>query len=227
MFIFSDFSIPDSSDFLKTLIPEELTDRSLKLSSLQLLENLKGFRIASLNIASLTKYIDQLRGYLVNKPVDIFCINESRLDSTVSDDAVRLLGYSIIRRDRFRTGGGVEIYVRDVLNVREWSSLVPNAMEAICIEVTKTKAKPILITSIYRPPDSKIVYMYMLEDYFNKLDNESKELIVLGDLNCDLSVEKLDNNSQRLTDLFNVNQMAQLITEPTRITKNHESLIRI
>ena len=71
--------------------------------------------------------------------------SESRLDGTVSDEAVCLPGYSIIRRGGFRTGGGVAIYAGDVLNVRERSSLVPKAMEAICIEVIKAKA----ITSIY------------------------------------------------------------------------------
>lgn len=91
----------------------------------------------------------------------------------------------------------------------------------------KPNAKPVIITLIYRPPDSKIEFMDILNEYLTKLDTLDKELIVLGDLNCDLSQEKLDCHSKRLVDLFNVNQLTQIIMEPTRITKDHESLVDI
>ena len=68
-------------------------------------------------------------------------------------------------------------------------------MEAVCIEVTKPKAKPILFTSIYRPPNSKIEFMDELENYLHKLDYEGKELIVSGDLNCDaIHTSELDRS---------------------------------
>ena len=146
-------------------------------SNLYLLESLKGFRIASLNVASIPKYIDQLRVYMVNKPIDILCINESRLDETITNDAVGIAGYSLFRNDRYRLGGGVAVYVRNVLNVNERSSLVPLSLEAICVEVFKPKTKPILLTAIYRPPDSKIEYTDTLENYLSQLDRECSELI--------------------------------------------------
>ena len=59
------------------------------------LENLKGFRIAHLNITSIPKYIDQLRSYLVNKPVDILSINETRLDDSIDNAEVHIQGYNL------------------------------------------------------------------------------------------------------------------------------------
>ena len=53
------------------------------------------------------------------------------------------------RKDRNRLGGGVAIYARDALNVKNMSQLVPISIEAVCVEVTKPKMKPFLITSIY------------------------------------------------------------------------------
>ena len=68
------------------------------------LENLKVFRIAHLNITSLPKYIDQLRLYLINKPVDILGINETRLDDSIDNAEVHIQGYNLHRKDRNRLG---------------------------------------------------------------------------------------------------------------------------
>ena len=77
------------------------------------LDTLKGFRIAHLNITSIPKYIDQLRIYLANKPLDILTINETRLDEAISNAEVNIQGYNLWRKDRCRYGGGVTIYTRD------------------------------------------------------------------------------------------------------------------
>ena len=38
----------------------------------------RGFKMASLNVTSLTKHIDELRILLASNPLDIVSINESR-----------------------------------------------------------------------------------------------------------------------------------------------------
>ena len=50
-----------------------------------------GFKLASLNIASLPKHIDELRVLLSDNPLGILSINETRLDVSVSDDEVTFL----------------------------------------------------------------------------------------------------------------------------------------
>ena len=191
------------------------------------LDTLKGFRIAHLNITSLPKYIDQLRTYLVNKPVDIFTINETRLDESINDVEVNIEGYNLYRRDRCRHGGGVAIYTRDVLNVREMSPFVPENIEAVCLEIIKPKSKPILLTTVYRPPSPNASFMDDLENYFHILDEQDKELILTGDLNCDLSLPVLQSHSRRLMDILELFQMNQVITAATRITGNTDSLLDI
>ena len=123
------------------------------------LDTLKGFRIAHLNITSIPKYIEQLRLYLSNKPVDVFTINETRLDESISNVEVNIQGYNLWRKDKCKYGGGVAIYTRDILNVREMSSFVPENTEAVCLEIIKPKTQPILITTVYRPPSSNIIFM--------------------------------------------------------------------
>ena len=60
-------------------------------------------------------------------------------------------------------------------------------VEAICIEVMQAKSKPILIASVYRPPISALVDVFdKIEILMQNLDQEHKQIIILGDFNCDL-----------------------------------------
>ena len=68
---------------------------------------LKGFKIGHLNIASLTKHIEELRIFIHENSFEILCINESRLDNSIYDTEVEIDGYEIVRKDRNRNGGGV------------------------------------------------------------------------------------------------------------------------
>lgn len=102
-----------------------------------LLPKARGFKMASLNIASLVLHIDELRITLNDQCLDVLCLNETRLDSTISDNQIHIDGYSIIRRDRNRTGGGVCIYVRSNLNYIVRHDLPTDAYEILSIDITK------------------------------------------------------------------------------------------
>ena len=191
------------------------------------LDTLKGFRIAHLNITSIPKYIDQLRIYLVNKPLDILTVNETRLDESISDKEVNIQGYNLWRKDRCRFCGGVAIYTRDILNVREMSQFVPENIESVCLEIIKPKTKPFLLTTVHRPPSSNANFMDEMENYFHTLDEQDKELILTGDLNCDLSLLVLQSHSRQLLDILELFQMKQVIADTTRITSNTALLLDI
>ena len=55
---------------------------------------------------------------MINKPVDILSINETRLDSTVSNDEITIPNYALFRKDRL-FGGGVAVYIRAFLTLTE------------------------------------------------------------------------------------------------------------
>ena len=54
----------------------------------------RGFKIASINLASLYKHIDQLRIYMLSKKVDI---NETRLDGSIQNGEVSISGYNVLK----------------------------------------------------------------------------------------------------------------------------------
>ena len=80
--------------------------------------NSRGFKMALLNIASLPKHVEELRISKLFSNLDLFALNETRLDNTISDGLVNISGYDIVRKDRSRRGGGVCIYLRTSINYK-------------------------------------------------------------------------------------------------------------
>ena len=60
-----------------------------------------------------------------SQTLDLLALSETRLDNTFTDSAVSIDGYTLIRRDRCRGGGGgVAMYVRNVIDFQIRSDLV-------------------------------------------------------------------------------------------------------
>ena len=66
----------------------------------------------------------------------------------------------------------------------------------------------------------------MIESFIDKLDSEGKEIIVVGDLNCNM-LDSLNSASKKLNDFLNVYQLSQLIVKPTRVTQTTSSLLDV
>ena len=69
--------------------------------------NARGFKMTLLNIVSLPNHVDELRISKLFLHFDLLALNETRLDSSISDGLVKIRGYDIVRNDRSRRGGGV------------------------------------------------------------------------------------------------------------------------
>ena len=74
---------------------------------------IKGLKVCFLNIRGLFKHLDELRLFSDEHSPHLICLNETKLDSDVADNELRLEGFhEIFRKDRDKNGGGVAIYVR-------------------------------------------------------------------------------------------------------------------
>ncbi len=67
----------------------------------------------------------------------------------------------------------------------------------------------------------------MFEEFLQKAEAEHKELIILGDLNCDLYTNTASSSTMKLIELLDVYQLIQLIKKPTRVTANTRTLIDV
>ena len=166
--------------------------------------------------------------------IDILAINETKLDSFVSDEEVRLPGFEIVRGDRLingRIGGGVCIYLRNNLNFRRRDNLLTNIhLECIIVEVTNPQSSPYLICTWYRPPGSPSEAYNAFEELIKRLDAEDKEIYLLGDLNSDLlpdDPQDYNREATRLTNILDTYGLSQLIKEPTHFTPTSQSLVDV
>ena len=197
----------------------------------------KGVVVATLNVNSLLLHIDEIRLIVKELGIHILAINETKLDVNIADELVGIEGYSIKRCDRNRNGGGVAIYIKD--NLFDKCSLrndVPvSSLEAVCVECKPVRSAPFIVFAWYRPPDESVDIFRQLEETLQFLDNENKELILLGDTNCDLlanysreepeSTNGLPAHSKRLVETYDLFGFQQLINKATRVTLTSKTLI--
>ena len=189
-----------------------------------LLPTKRGFKMASLNITSLTKHIDELRILLANYPLDVISINETRLDQGILNSEIYIPGYKIVRRDRNRNGGGVCFYIKTAINYFVCTDLNINNLENLCLEIRKPNSKLFVIVVCYRPPNSPNAVFSSLENHIGCLDSENVKSYLMGDMNCNMAL-MFDTNSHLLSDITDLYGLHQLIDEPTCITDTTSTLI--
>ena len=168
--VLKDSDVTDNCDVINRNNVAFVTDKTNvhgfrpNVVSLNRIKSKKGIKILNLNVASLYSKIDEIRDIVVLSNAHVLSINESLLDSTISDEEVELPGLCIFRNDRNRHGGGVALYVHQSLSpVR--IDIIDNDLESVWVYVA-SHGKKYIFGSIYRPPSSLIIgknWLYNLE----------------------------------------------------------------
>ena len=126
-------------------------------------------------------------------------LNETRLDSSISDELLTIDGYDIIRADRNRNGGGVCIYIRCHVKYEEHLDLIPTGLEAVCVEIKQANSRYFIISSICRPPSAPVEMFSKIEKLIDLVDNKNKEVYILGDLKIVVCSNQLCSLPESLT----------------------------
>ena len=131
--------------------------------------------------------IDEIRYILINFPLEVLAINESKLDGTISDTEVYIPGYIIIRKDRSRSGGGAALYIRENVSYTNRIDVVPDTFEMICLEINLPHSRSFLVSTWYRPLNAEMQLFDEYEKFLQRCDIEHKQLILdlTGDINSD------------------------------------------
>ena len=72
----------------------------------------KGLHFLHINVNSLLPKIEEVRFIAKNSKATVIGITETKLDGTIFDAELYIKGYSIVRCDRDRKGGGVVFYIK-------------------------------------------------------------------------------------------------------------------
>lgn len=152
----------------------------------------------------------------------MLCLNETWLNCSWRDAEMVIDGYSFGRNDRKgdRRGGGTAIYYKSNFIACPRADLCSSELETTWLDITLPNKHKILISSLYRPPNVDIKdFTSILETLCDNVCNETKEILVLGDLNCDLAAKKPSSETRALCRLFDIYQFKQLIHDHTRIAE--------
>ena len=191
----------------------------------------RGLKCIHQNIRSLSGKVDELCIVINDSKsgIHIIAITETWLDEKIEDAEVDIPGYKIYRKDCDADGGGVAVYVRIDLSVIRREDLEDPNLEGLWLEITLPKSRGFLLGLYYRPPDSSDYldgdFMACFTDVAELASSEGKEILLVGDFNCDFSAKRLTSGCKQLKSLFRTLSVTQLIDSPTRITKDTSTLL--
>lgn len=184
-----------------------------------------GLCIAHLNIWGLGSKIDQIRILLQERHFDVLGLSETFLTVNVPSSFIHIDGYTLYRKDRESHGGGIAVYVKSDL-AHEFCSSINDILdiEALWLKIIRPHAKPVFLCTMYRPPSAKTDYFEKMLNTFESVMDVNHELLIIGDLNFNYVLDETlsSNPAHYIETLLNCKQ---LITEPTRVTKNTSTLI--
>ena len=157
----------------------------------------------------------------------ILCLTETWLDPSHGPQAYLPTGYSIIRKDRStefkqkymkNNGGGVAILIKNGLKFRKLKNHI-EPEESIWIEV-KAKA-PFILGVVYRSEYCDLLIETEnetpLEKQLNEMLQINRNLMIIGDLNCDTALKSEQKSTSKLLEVLEGLSLTQLINKPTRI----------
>ena len=141
----------------------------------------RGLHFLHLNINSLLPKIDELRHIARLTNAYVIGISESKLDDSVLTSEIQINEYDLIRCDRNRHEGGVACYIKNDLSYNV-KSYFPKDIENIFFELLLPNTKPIVVVTIYRPPNQ----MEIFNEHLSKVDTNNVQTHILGDFSINL-----------------------------------------
>lgn len=197
-----------------------------------LIRSRKQLKVFHLNTQSLKmrEHFHEVSDYILENDYDIVTISETWFNTSVTNASVAIQGYKLHRLDRLRKScGGVCAYIRNHLKaekIKDLTSITESGFHQLWLKIQHKQLRTFIVCVAYRPPDSSILCFDtdLMATYTQALSFD-KEIILLGDLNCDLMT---DNPKAAALHSFceSVNS-TQLIKDPTRVTRTSSTLVDV
>jgi hypothetical protein len=204
----------------------------LKICHLNVNSLLAGVR-TDRHVPSQCSKLDEIYdSFVIQHEYDVLALTETWLDGSIQDDMIELENYTLYRKDRHRHGGGVMFYINQSIPSFVCTD-INFASEILCVDI-RLLSKKLLLSVCYRPPGQRApdieLFLDDLQSLFDySIDNAYDTLLILGDFNDRCLQWNDDHNLSelraRLRDLTSMNNLYQMITEPTHYTDHSAYLL--
>ncbi|XP_048586215.1 uncharacterized protein LOC116614508 [Nematostella vectensis] len=171
---------------------------------------------------------ERVQDLAYSENADIVFINETWLNSSISNEEVFHSGYTIYRRDRNdREGGGVLIAAKSdsFKAIKEWKPDMTlfQDLEVVSAELTTSCNRKVLFSSFYWPDPDSDPYVW-LEKFNNYLDyacDSFDTMLISGDFNMSKfswasEEQSLGARELSFTEILNDHYLSQMNHFPTR-----------
>lgn len=140
------------------------------------------FKTLVVNFQSMKNKREEIGNLIDTADPDIIIGTETWLNADISSREVLPASYKVFRKDRADGYGGVLIAARvDLISEETCQSNT----ESVFVKIQATNGKPLLVGSLYRPPNSNLEYMEQMCSDISSLYAANKSAIIWlgGDLN--------------------------------------------
>lgn len=194
------------------------------------------YLIIHMNCRSVNHKEEEILTILEELKPDILCLSETWMDDSNPKQTFENQDYRILRKDRSEefkqqygkcNGGGVAVIHKRNQKIKVVKNLTEEKEEVIWLQVETSN--PFLLGVIYRAS-----YTNMLEEVkgqtrlgemLEKASLITRNVITIGDFNCDTSSKDKNDETRRLEDIHELHNLKQQITAPTRIKENTKTTI--
>ena len=203
----------------------------------------KGLHIAHMNVRSLLggHKFDALKHQIRSSGIEVFSVSESWLTEAIPDKSIEIQGYSSVRWDRSwndlehgnsqipKRGGGLMCYVKDEIKYSDTKYKNLNVsckdLEMLWIKLCLKNVRPIVVVSIYRPPQgSHVKCCELISDAFERADlKNNADIFMLGDFNINF-MDKVSPAFRELDFTSRALGLRQLIDTSTRTALRNGAL---
>ena len=176
------------------------------------------FHLNTRSIRNKTEYINN-----IVDDYHILCFSETHLDDSVDSASIQFQGFdSPLRKDRSRNGGGVMMYMSNLLKYTRRHDLESQRLETIWVEVN-LKSFTVLVCCFYRSDftATQSFFISELQDSIEAALDVTPHVLLVGDINIDF----LPLTNLQLRDCLSLFNLTNVIKEPTRITPISSTLI--
>ena len=177
--------------------------------------------IFHLNTRSVRNKLDHLSDMVDS--YHILCFSETHLDNSVDSSNLLIEGFDeSIRKDRTQHGGGVMIYLSNLLKYKRRLDLESQHLETIWVEI-KFSSHDILICCLYRS-DFNTTQLSFIDEIQTSIETAldySPFAILTGDINIDFT----NLTNIQLRDCLSLFNLSNIIKEPTRVVGDSKTVI--
>ena len=192
-------------------------------------KDLKGLKTAHINVGcggGLLHHLDEFTSVMTDLSPDVMLVTETWLTEDTADNCCAVDGFDFVRRDKpknFPGAQGVAIYVRNGIAFTHRPDLELEQLMNAAIQINIPHKKPVVISVVYRRPNTPVVFFEHIEHLFSSLDSTNFQSIISGDFNIDILSPSPD--ASRLLDTAVNCGFSQKIRDPTRITPTSSTCI--